>query len=208
MITLPPYISEWEAYVSLPPEDRWIFNKIQLAERLGYVTLPTGLRYHPGTYCVRPIMNLEGGARGGFRKITLDKEDFIQGSPGYCVTPWLSGWRHWHMFVDDVCWYSQRTVQIVGEIEHMEELEPCMQLPHALQGISRYMIVETLGDTIIDVGPRHMTEEAHDEVVKDYQQFDPNYEAPEWCTWHFGNTFRTYWNEDMQAYTHEEIAYD
>lgn len=180
MIIEPPYLPEWAMYERTPPQHRWIYNKIELQN-----ARPVGMRFPPGEYCVRPIINLMGMASGGFKKVVLEKPGYIQDPPGYCVTPWNDGFREWHMFVNDKCWYSQKTVAMMGNIEQMEECEPCASLPDHLCGISRYMMVETLGNTIIDVSPRHMVEEMKQEVIDDYQIWDPTYEAPSYGKWGF-----------------------
>jgi len=179
-------MSDWAMYRELPPEHRWIFNKAELQG-----ALPVGLKFPPGDYCVRPMVNIMGMGSGGFRRIVLTKEDFIQEPPGYCVTPWTNEYREWHMFVNDECWYSQKTVDYSNGIETMVECEPCMELPQRLRGISRYMIVERLGELIIDVSPRHMVEEMKQEVIDDYRRFDSSYEAPSYGKWGFQPLMKT-----------------
>jgi len=53
--------TEWH---HIHPEDLWIYNKLILSTRLGYSCGPAGLVVpHPGSYVVRPCMNLLGMGR-------------------------------------------------------------------------------------------------------------------------------------------------
>lgn len=203
MIALPPYIPEWMAYRSVPVPDRWIYNKLELARRFGYPADPVGLRFPAGVYCLRPIMNLRGMAAGGFKKLVLEREDFIHEPPGFVVTPWNDGPRSWHQYVDDRWNNGQRLSHKEGEIEHYVETTEGPPLPRELQGISRYLLVERLGDEIIDVGTRHMLEEVRDDVVADYRQINQDYQVPSWCDYGFRPLMRTY--EKDGWYYHEEV---
>lgn len=188
MITLHPYISEVDAFHSLPPENRWIFNKLELCQRLSNVSCgPVGTWMPPGDYCLRPLINIGGMAGGGFRKVTIDTPRGIVHEPhGYCWTPWTDDFRSWRLYIDDDCIHTQRTVRIEDDIEYMVPDGEPMGLPDQLKNISRYLIVETLGDVIIDVGPRHMVEEMDPDVIDDYRErVDPDYEPPSYGKYGF-----------------------
>ena len=186
MIILPPYIPEWQAYPKVPLVHRWIFNKVDLGQRLGYFTEPVGLKFDAGTYCVRPTTNIAGMAYGGFKKVTLSEPGFIDGPVGYCVSQWSDEPRWWFQFVNDECWYAQYTTHIDEDnVEHMVESDHRVVLPEPLRGISRYLLVEALGDKVIDVSTRHMLEEMKQRVIDDYRQFNPLYMPPDYCTYGF-----------------------
>lgn len=54
-----------DEYSSTPRAFRWVFNKLALAESLGYSCGPVGEEVdYPGWYCVRPVMNLKGMGEG------------------------------------------------------------------------------------------------------------------------------------------------
>jgi len=186
------------AYPDVPAEDRWIFNKIELEG-----AKPVGMRFDPGDYCVRPVINLMGMAAGGFRRVILEKSGFIQEPVGHCVTPWTNGYREWHTFVDDECWYSEKTIDYTDGLETMIEVEPEIELPDRLRGISRYMLVEYLGDRIIDVSPRLSNEQMREDIIEDYRQFDPDYQAPPYGKWGFQPYMRTVYRDG--AFYLEEI---
>jgi len=208
MIILEPYINERDVYSQVPSEHHWIFNKLELCRRLGYGPYgPVGTITPPGTYCVRPIVNTLGGARGGFRKVVMEKEGYIWEPVGHCYTPWNDGPRGFHEYVNDELWHSQLTTYVDDdgwETSTPQKTGP--ELPEPLCGISRYMLVETLGDMVIDVSPRHLIDEQHQDVIDDYQQFcSHKYEQD--CSLlsdAAGISMRAVWNTDMNAYTIEE----
>lgn len=187
-----PYQPEWQVYDLTPHRHRWIYNKIELGHKLGYKVGPVGVRLPKGEYCVRPVMNVMGSAKGGFRKVVLKHSGFIQEPVGYCWTMWTDELRSWSEYIDDECVYRQRTVQIDGDTEHMIQCKYGTPLESPLQNISRYMLVERLGNTVIDVSPRHLLDEMNQKVVDDYRTFDPDYEPPAYGEWGFSPTMRRY----------------
>lgn len=70
--------SDEEVWVACDVEDLWIFDKLILAKKLGYVAGPTGVNVpRPGKYIVRPITNLMGMGQGA-EVVTLEKNtDFL-----------------------------------------------------------------------------------------------------------------------------------
>ena len=179
MIVLPPYMRDYNAYHLIPEEDRWIFNKMEICKRFGYEPYgPCGSRMSAGTYCIRPIINLGGMAKGGFWK-EIVKEDKIIWKPGYCWTPWETGARSWVEYIDGKVSSALKQISW-DENTQLERYIECpankaQPLPDLLQDISRYMLVEYLGDIVIDVGLRHMDEDAKDSVIQDYKKYDPKY---------------------------------
>ena len=66
-------MEDWEAWDAYP-EHRWVFDKLQLSLRLGYLAGPTPKPVpRTGEYVVRPIYNLRGMAAGA-RIMTLEKD--------------------------------------------------------------------------------------------------------------------------------------
>lgn len=49
-----------QAWRIVKPEHRWVFNKLEVAKRLGYKCDPSGFEPTVKDYVVRPVMNLEG----------------------------------------------------------------------------------------------------------------------------------------------------
>lgn len=184
MIILPPYLRDNTLYDQLPKKDRWIFNKLEICERFGYKPYgPCGTSMPKGTYCIRPIINVNGMGAGGFWKHEVKQEVGTIIKPGYLWTKWETGKRSWVEYINGNV--SSALIQVSWDektqLERYMELpaDKAHPLPEQLQDISRYMLVEYLGNTIIDIGPRHMGEDAKEIVIKDYRKFDPTYEAPQ-----------------------------
>lgn len=179
MITLPPYTSEEEAYHEFPVEDRWIFNKLSLAERLGYRCGPLGTEIPAGLEVViRPIMNVYGDQRGGGFYFSDNRhENFQNYRAGYFWCEKFSGLHEYvHYTSDLVVAFSQG--EMIGNILHWKEVDsgPSEELPLALQNKSRYLLVERIGGNIIEVSPRHPATDARRSSIEDYKQFDPDYD--------------------------------
>ncbi len=63
-----------DAWLGCHGEDRWIFNKLELARRLGYKAGPAGLDVQEkGEYIVRPCINIKGMGRSA-KVYFLNKE--------------------------------------------------------------------------------------------------------------------------------------
>jgi len=175
MITMPPYIYDYEAFDLLDPADRWIYDKVDLSTQLGYYCGAHGTQPDvPGDYVVRPVTSLHGMGTGGFFKVTLD--DWLE-EPGYFWCEWFIGPHHWTQYINDVA-----VSHAIGILNNSGILE-CAQLPVAqapdlpapLQNFSRYMLAERIGDNVIECVPRFMTGNAQRRFVADYKQIDPMY---------------------------------
>ena len=181
MIVLPPYGRDYEYYAELHEEDRWIFNKLEICKRFGYKNYgPCGIPMPIGTYCIRPIINLNGMSAGGFTKKIITKEGTMICKPGYVWTKWETKMRSWVEYVDNKV--SSALIQVNWDEKTQQErymelpADKAHPLPKQLQNISRYMLVEYLGNIVIDIGPRHMNEDAKEIVIEDYKKFDPTYD--------------------------------
>jgi hypothetical protein len=152
-------MNDYEAYIALPRGDRWIMNKLMLAESLGYNCGPVGVPIDtPGTYCIRPIMNLSGGGNPGFFKYVVE-EVGVNNMPktpgGYFWCEWFEGESIGVDYEDDM------PVQAFGGIADSGGNHPTYgdhparpPLPASLTNKSKYLTVEYIGDKIIEVTPR------------------------------------------------------
>ena len=183
MIVLPPYCKDYLTYDQLPESDRWIFNKLEICKRFGYNNYgPCGTPMPKGEYCIRPIINLNGMAAGGFWRHTVKKDGECFLKPGYVWTKWERGARSWVEYVND----NISSAQIRVEWDEKTKLEKfaeqpwsqAQSLPDQLRNISRYLMVERLGDVIIDISPRHLGEEPKSSVINDYKNYEPSYVPP------------------------------
>jgi hypothetical protein len=210
MVTLPPYEKDRTLYHKLPAKDRWIFNKLDICERFGYEPCgPCGTPMPEGTYCIRPVINVLGMADGGFRKMTVKDGHIIYDLPGYCWTPWDNGKRMWSEYINDVCTGAQQTYSFNEKtgVETFIEVHPTkrMKMPEQLKGISRYMLIETIGDTVIDIGARHMSEDARQSTIDDYKKnVDPFWEVPDHIEFGISEMLRVY-NPKTKMYSYKEL---
>ena len=87
----------WQEYKT----QRWVFNKLEVAMKLGYDCGPAGVPItKDGYYIVRPIYNLYGmgiGAKKKYLSLKDDSEDMIHHKhipPSYFWCEWFSGKHH------------------------------------------------------------------------------------------------------------------
>ncbi len=160
MLDLPQYEYEHVLYQMVPPEQRWVFNKLMVAERLGIECGPCGDKIRvPGDYCIRPIMNLNGCGMGGWFKHTARPTDRgpmnPEPRPGYFWMPWYEGRHLWTEYE-----YDEPARQAGGFLQGntllWEQSYDFVPFPDAVRGLSRYMTVETIGDNVVEIAPKHM----------------------------------------------------
>ena len=184
MITLPPYIYDREVYPQVPEEDRWILNKLMLSERLGHNCGPVGMSVPAGKYCLRPQNSIRGLGHGGFFEIDVDNvSTFMPIVPGYFWCEWFDGDHFFTQYINDVPVNTSHGVvtnnimsTLPGRSTRWGNIDDATPLPAALQGVSRYMQVEALGDKIIEVAFRMMATNARPQVIADYKSIDPHYD--------------------------------
>jgi len=187
MITAEPYLNEYQLYHMLPIEDRWIFNKLTVAERMGYVCGPVGTTPDTrGKYIVRPIMSISGMGNGGFflRDTTqpgtagIDKDQTPNANPGYFWVEEFTGHHNWTSYINDVPMYGTVGIRNGNDIKFTDDtnLTESIPLPDIFKGISRYMMLEHIGGNVIEISPRHTSGYARQETVDDYLIIDPNYD--------------------------------
>lgn len=182
MITLPPYLYDREVYAQVPQEDRWILNKLHLAEALGYNCGPCGVSAPAGRYCLRPMNSVRGMGYGGFFDITIDNvTTFLPIIPGYFWCEWFDGEHRLTHFVDDVPVHSSASRVTAGRMAtrgntKFGDLTHAVTLPAFLGTKSKYLIVESLDDKIIDVAFRGAGANARQEIIDDYKKVDPGYD--------------------------------
>ncbi len=83
-------MDDHHAYRMFPDRRKW-FNKLWLAEDLGYECGPSGIApSKSGYYIVRPIMNLSGMSVGAKKKY-IEAGDLSQTPPGYFWCEWFGG---------------------------------------------------------------------------------------------------------------------
>lgn len=142
------------------PRDRWLYNRLMLAERLGYPCGPAGTPFPTaGAYCSKAIVNLAGMGRA--QKVTHAQDV----PPGYCWTPWFLGpqlsvnyERQWALDAGRA-WSQWRAVEAVRCVPRPDgrpavwiRTTEIPVLPGALQGLveTDRLNVEFIGDFVIE----------------------------------------------------------
>ena len=179
MITLPPYLHDREIYGLLPLSMRQLMSKLHLSEQLGYSCGPTGMNVAAGRYCVRPIMNLGGNAEGGFFEFVVDVagvNDHVSNRPGYFWVEWFDGPRTFTEYINDEPDFSQVATTTAAGRNNWTQTEAHIVVPDFLQGLSRYMLLEAIGDKVTEVSFRNIAVNARQSVIEDYRlNVDPEY---------------------------------
>ena len=159
MITNRSDTYDWSAYHMLPIKDRWIMNKLQLAERLGYRCGPHGTPLPvAGDYCIRPVYSIAGGGGSGVYKHN-------SAAPGVNNTPAAPGGYFWCEWFDGpnigVDYRDDIPIQAFGadpdengDFQSYEARPERTELPDMLKGIAKYLMVEFIGDKIVEVSLR------------------------------------------------------
>ena len=171
MIDLPADIEDRNSYPLAPVRDRWIYNKLQVAERMGYNCGPSGTPITtPGDYCIRPVMNAAGMGHGGVLQFTAqattrpDDGDHIIGgitqppyAAGYFWCEWFTGDQLWTDFINDVAVEeTYETARTTRRLDYLTRTSGFAfpTLPSQFQGVSTHLMVESIGGNIIEVSPR------------------------------------------------------
>jgi hypothetical protein len=160
-------------------------NKLQLAERLGYICGPHGTPLpDAGDYCIRPVYSMAGGGTGGVYKAN-SPEINVNNTPaapgGYFWCQWFDGPSITVDYRNDI------PVQAFGadpdengDFQSYGPRPERTELPEILKGIAKYMMVEFIGNKIVEVSPRWGWRLEH--MVKVY--------APDGSfTWDYGNHY-------------------
>lgn len=183
MITLEPYLFDNEIYHQVPLADRWIMNKLALAERLGYLCGPSGTNTSAGEYLIRPILNVAGMGTGGiFRKSTplvggIPVNDHVpaKGFPGHFWCEAFDGPHQFCEYINDIPQASTKGVAEGNQLVFTETTD-FIVLPDFLKNKSRYLLIEAIGAKIIEVSFRHIAACARQSTIDDYRTIDDAYD--------------------------------
>ena len=160
MLNLPQYAYETQLYKQVPIEYRWIFNKLQVQEKLGVFCGPCGVPiWKKGVYCVRPIMSIVGCGRGGWTKFISDGSRYSNPpyQAGFFWMPWYEGEHLWTEYIYDEP-VRQAGGHIINGILKWEQSYDFVLLPEQLKNISKYSVVESIGGNLVEFAPKHLAD--------------------------------------------------
>jgi len=154
-----PQVDDVDVFDSIALEDLWCVDKLILSKKLGYVCAPAGIPPPvPGTYVVRPIINLKSMCVGTSMQY-LDSDSIPD---GYFWCEVFTG-RHLSF---DYNWGKQ-TLAVEGfrsdqarldRFSHWSRVQDTFALPDCLQVIANkyeWFNVEVIGTKVIEVHFRY-----------------------------------------------------
>ena len=157
MIDIDPLTEDRHSYHLVPQQDRWIFNKLAIAELQGLNCGVSGVPMTvPGVYCLRPIYNLSGNGDGGVMRFVFDGTNQPDTIPGWFWCEWLNGYQEWVEYTDEVpvAWHGgTRTGRRL--VLEFPDAPTNTWFPNKLKLISKHMLIEYIDGKIIEVAPRH-----------------------------------------------------
>ena len=151
-----------DAWENCKASDRWVFNKLELSRRLGYLCGPTGIEVpKPDYYVVRPCLNLMGMGRGASFVFIEDWSDDVV-PVGYF---WCEIFKGRHLSIDYR--FGEQTLAVEGFRDERDELykfslwkrvEDRISLPKIFSQLAEnyeFINVEFIDGNPIEVHLRH-----------------------------------------------------
>jgi hypothetical protein len=143
-----------DVWHTIDPDDLWVYDKLILARKMGYVCGPVGTSVPtPGQYIVRPITNILGMGRGA-RIIHIDEDtDHLAPSHFWCEV--FTG-RHltvdYHYGEQVLCVEGFRTSKKLYKWDRWEVVDDRVPLPGILAPLTKYgpMNCEFIGGHLIE----------------------------------------------------------
>lgn len=150
-------VKEDVAWQNCDPEDLWVFDKLILAKKLGYLAGPKGVDVpKPGLYIVRPCVNVVGmGVGADIRYLSGETDDTIP--TGYF---WSEIFVGRHLSIDYVD--GKQTLAVQGfrspnnplwKWSRWKAVSDIVPLPPILKPLAlkyRYMNIEMIGGRLIE----------------------------------------------------------
>ena len=157
---------DWDLWTA-DPETRWVFNKLEVANRCGHLAAPMPCAVPvTGKYCVRPIYNLTGmGLHASIQTLTAGKLQQNQ-HPGMFWCEYFEGPHYsidyvWHSDTMVGGWWEPvfatkgyNTDENLIQFTHWNRIEiPDIELPDFLKTLykNKVLNIEFKGSKIIEV---------------------------------------------------------
>jgi len=178
-------IHDFEAWEKYPHHHKW-FNKLYLAELMGYKCGPTGLAPDvTDHYIVRPIYNLSGMGAGS-KVIKIEAGDATKVPPGYFWCEFIAGIQYsaTYEFVDGrwksiSCWQGTNDINNLSRFVSWIRSTYKPKVPsqfNELHDVGRINI-EFIGDKPIEVHLRESPDPNYDELIPVWADNSVNKEA-------------------------------
>lgn len=172
------YISDSDVWGSLPAEHLWIYDRLILARRMGYLAGPAGVPVpQSGWYIVKPITNIRMMARGASQQwLTAEDTDAVPDG-----SFWMQQFRGPHISVDYQ--WGQQVLAVEGfrknsrldRWHRWSRVQDRIALPEILEPVARdveWINVEYIGGLVIEVHARYND---------DFRNHDSDEIYPQWC---------------------------
>ena len=176
-------MEDCEAYVKYPKLRHW-FNKLWIAEKLGYDCGPCGTApTKDGTYVVRPIYNLSGMGVGAHVK-EIKANDYNQVPAGYFWCEYFDGphysadykwqydrdhiWGHWkEPWKGQSCWEGTNMPLNLSKFVEWKRSDYIPPVPNELVELMDvgHINVEFIGDKVIEVHLRQSPDPKYDHII-------------------------------------------
>jgi hypothetical protein len=162
-----PQVNDCDVFAKISTCDLWCLDKLILAKRLGYYCGPAGVSPVPGTYIVRPLMNLRMMSRGA----SIEYLDSDSIPDGYFWSEVFTG-RHlsfdYNYGIQTLAVEGFRNSSRLDRFSHWSRVDLEFKLPEILQEIAdRYpwFNVEVIGEAVIEVHFRYNDDFANHEAT-------------------------------------------
>lgn len=177
-------IEDRDAWQAAHPSDKWVYDKLLVAQRFGVVSGPGDVPVPaPGEYIVRPITNLYGMSAGArFVRLIHDTSEFV--APGEFWAERLYG-THWSVDYDE----EFRPVRVDIGVKHVDGLRFASWLsddlinapdfPLVLYGKYHRINIELIGGVPIEIHLRGNPNPRNVDVIWDDSDTKPEIPALE-----------------------------
>jgi hypothetical protein len=152
------YIDDKDVWPHCPVDYLWIYDKLILARKLGYLAAPAGIAVpHPGWYIVRPITNVRMMSRGASREWLTPKDTDLVPDGSF----WSECFEGRHTSVD--FYYGTQHLAVEGfrhdtnrldRFSSWQRIQQHYKFPQVLGNLwqlTPWVNVEYVGDKIIEV---------------------------------------------------------
>jgi len=152
------YYCDTKIWNKVCEDDLWIFDKLIVSKKLGYVCGPKGVNVpEPGLYVARPCVNLMGMGRGARFVILVDETDYLITDGTF----WSQVFKGKHLSVDYYKGEQKLCVEgIRSDISNIQKWDmwkkvkdkmPYPNILNSLKGNYDWVNVEFIGDKIIEI---------------------------------------------------------